>query len=119
MLLKPFNFLQLCEMYNKEEKVSIHLVTNNIYHNMELQFIKKCYPLIYNESVQNDFSYEISTKAVALGMPDEMFFENTNMINKEKIEKEFNEFKQFVKKPLYLTIKLIGENINEKSFEIN
>ena len=119
MLLKPFNFLQLCEMYNKEEKVSIHLVTNNFYHNMELQFIKKCYPLIYNESVQNDFSYEISTKAVALGMPDEMFFENTNMINKEKIEKEFNEFKQFVKKPLYLTIKLIGENINEKSFEIN
>jgi len=54
-----------------------------------------------------------------VGMPKDMFIENSNIINIENIEKEFEEFIRYVKQPLHLTFKLQGENINEKSFEIN
>lgn len=116
------SFTQLCEMYNYNEDIEtskIHLNRLNSNHDLELQFIQQKYPEIYKFAEIKKNFYTIPLKAIYdTTNISSLIDSETKTIDTEKLKRLFNLFVQLLQKPLSLTLKLYGKNIDSDSYEI-
>lgn len=108
------NFSKLCDNHNKGIEGKILLHSDVSAHDMELQFIKKEYTLIYilvtPKKRKSYTEYVITTKDVKDGLVAMKL--NPLTIDISEMNEKFSLFTQFVKKPIKLTIESIPVEIN-------